>query len=50
MDRALLKKATHEEDTFAEISLLGGSTITSEVTGDCTCFSCDGNPCDSIGD
>lgn len=30
---------------FAEVSLFGAEMAGSDESGDCSCFSCDGNPC-----
>ena len=30
---------------FAEVPLLDTNVSVSDQNGDCTCFSCDGNPC-----
>jgi hypothetical protein len=33
------------DEVFAEVSLFGANMAESEENGDCSCFSCDGNPC-----
>lgn len=32
-------------EVFAEVSLFGAEMAGSEENGDCSCFTCDGNPC-----
>lgn len=49
MERELRNCAPDEEEerreVFAEVSLFGANMAGSEENGDCSCFSCDGNPC-----
>jgi len=34
-----------QPEVFAEVSLFGAEMAGSDESGDCSCFSCDGNPC-----
>jgi len=34
-----------QREVFAEVSLFGAEMAGSDENGDCSCFSCDGNPC-----
>jgi hypothetical protein len=34
-----------QHEVFAEVSLFGAQMAGSDESGDCSCFSCDGNPC-----
>lgn len=42
-DDTVAESAQHE--VFAEVSLFGAEMAGSDESGDCSCFSCDGNPC-----
>jgi hypothetical protein len=47
MEKELCSCAPEEEcrEVFAEVSLFEANMTGSEENGDCSCFSCDGNPC-----
>ncbi|KKS95372.1 MAG: hypothetical protein UV72_C0011G0012 [Candidatus Giovannonibacteria bacterium GW2011_GWB1_43_13] len=34
-----------QNEVFAEVPLFGAEMAGSDESGDCGCFSCDGNPC-----
>ncbi len=34
-----------DREVFAEVSLFGAEMAGSDENGDCSCFTCDGNPC-----
>jgi hypothetical protein len=34
-----------QHEVFAEVSLFDAEMTDSDESGDCGCFSCDGNPC-----
>lgn len=36
---------SRRQEAFAEVSLFGAEMAGSDESGDCSCFSCDGNPC-----
>jgi hypothetical protein len=38
-------QATQTTEVFAEVSLFGAEMAGSDENGDCSCFSCDGDPC-----
>lgn len=33
------------QEVFTEISLFGAEMAGNDESGDCSCFTCDGNPC-----
>lgn len=36
---------SERHEVFAEVSLFGAEMASSDESGDCSCFTCDGNPC-----
>lgn len=43
--RSELVNRNEHQEVFAEVSLFDAEMAGSDESGDCSCFSCDGNPC-----
>jgi len=43
--REPVSEAMQDNDVFAEVPVFYEATTGSSETGDCSCFTCDGQPC-----
>jgi hypothetical protein len=41
-----MEKKNYSQEVFDEVLLFGEVVTGTGESGDCSCFSCDGNPCD----